>query len=128
MLTMDGNQDPVVQFLVIVSLPAYQSCLSVPVALALKSADQNRGTVYSVDMDLFFVIGTAIGSMAKNIIQNIGSIGMKLWNKYITKGNKSIIQQWKMLNIKFKFFCLQNYFVVLLPLSFCQNQSTTING
>lgn len=100
MLTMDGNQDPVVQFLVIVSLPAYQSCLSVPVALALKSADQNRGTVYSVDMDLFFVIGTAIGSMAKNIIQNIGSIGMKLWNKYITKGNKSIIQQWKMLNIK----------------------------
>lgn len=83
MLTMDGNQDPVVQFLVIVSLPAYQSCLSVPVALALKSADQNRGTVYSVDMDLFFVIGTAIGSMAKNIIQNIGSIGMKLWNKYI---------------------------------------------
>lgn len=33
-----------------------------------------------------------------------------------------------MLNIKFKFFCLQKYFVVLLPLSFCQNQSTTING
>lgn len=82
MLTMDGNQDPVVQFLVIVSLPAYQSCLSVPVALALKSADQNRGTVYSVDMDLFFVIGTAIGSMAKNIIQNIGSIGMKIFEAY----------------------------------------------
>lgn len=111
MLTMDGNQDPVVQFLVIVSLPAYQSCLSVPVALALKSADQNRGTVYSVDMDLFFVIGTAIGSMAKNIIQNIGSIGMKLWNKYITKGNKSIIQQWKMLNIKFKFFFFSSFFL-----------------
>lgn len=41
--------------------------------------EENRGTVYSVDMDFFFVIGTAIGSMAKNIIQNIGSIGMKIF-------------------------------------------------
>lgn len=45
--------------------------------------EEISGTVYRVDIDFFFVIGKAIASMVKNMIQNIGSIDiniLELWD------------------------------------------------